>query len=316
MEPSLPIGVGYIIIGVIGVYINSMAAVLIAIDKELRHVTYTYMVQLCVCDILVLTFASIYTGFALIFRSLLDDTVNAICGYMTSIGWYGSSYATVLIALSRCVQLVWSHKIDVFFPKRLVLISIVALYVCPALFYIYNLPNRPLVFYVSTVTYSWMFNTKDVYGNALSIVNITSNLICAALVTGLNIRSLHWVRKTRQQIQSLENVENRKREVRLFIQCAITGTLFTFAVMVFFVVSTLGLGGHNVIMFVLTHVGWMMIHLENPLIYFAINGRLRRRFLRLFRCSRSPDKSVATVANVSAQRFVAKTQAMVEVSER
>lgn len=295
----LLISLSYLIVGISGILLNAVAAALMMKDKEMRNATYSYMIQQCLCDIIVLLSAATYTGFALLCPILQNDTTMAIFGYSTGIGWYAGSYFMVLISYSRCVQLVWSHKLNVLFSKRMIFASIIGIYLCPTLFYLYSTTiRRPLIFFVSNSTYSWTYNVIDPLGKTMAMVNITSNIFCAFLITVFNSKSLHWVRKTRMQIQTLESKENRRREVRLFFQCAITGTMYTLAVVVFFIISSLQLGGEHVAAFVITHLGWMMVHLQNPLIYFAVNSRLRRRLRPLFGCGPS-EETLPSVRQVS-----------------
>lgn len=274
------IAIAYILIGTIGITLNLLASILMATDKEMRQGTYAYMIQLCVCDIIALFGLAFYTGFALIFPILQTDIALALVSYFLAIGSFSGSCFMVLVSASRCVQLVWAHKSSVIFSKRVIAISVVSSYLVVAIAFSYNIFYRPLLFYLITTSGKWTFNMDTPVGHGAATRNLGYCSMCACLITVFNVISLYGVRKMRRQIQSVETRENRKREVKLFLQCAITGNFCILSVILFFMMTFWELT--SVASSVVMHVVWVILHVQNPMVYFVINTRLRERLMSLF----------------------------------
>jgi hypothetical protein len=248
---------------------------------------------MCICDAIVLNNIGTYTGLALIFPALQHLIAYKIFVYFTAIAWYAGSWFTVLMMAARCVHLVCTHKSSVYFSKTMLIIYTVTLYLFPALIFIYIFFfYSPLVFGFNPQFCSWIFVKGDWLADIIATVNTVGNFVCILLVTGFNVRSLYWVHKSRTQIESVAiqgASENRKREIKLVIQCVIIGVIYTVGTLFFCIVSSVRMTD-SIGQYVATHFIWMFTHVQNPIIYIAFNKRLHERFLELTRKLCTPCK--------------------------
>jgi hypothetical protein len=135
-------------------------------------------------------------------------------------------------------------------------------------------------------SYSWNFEQTTALSRGLFWANFGFDTICAVLEMGFNVASLIWVHKTRHQIQSsVSTSENRKREIKLLLQSFILGCIYGATYLVFTIVFAFRLTPLTARLCL--HGVWISNHSVNPLVYLAVNRRLRERVMRLLMWSKS-----------------------------
>lgn len=280
MTTSIIIGSAYFGIGVLGIAGNILTAFLLMDDASLENPTYYFMIQLCACDVFVLISITIYTGLALLCPRLQHELAYKIVAYEIAVAYYSAASFMALMTISRCVQLVWPEKIKRHFSKhRIILYSIIA--------YLMPLSSHSIIFYVEPLFFTFFpsdFTWKYIeypIAQIAALCNLVFNICCISTIAIFNMRSLYWVHNTRTQIHAVDASANRQREVKLFLQCAITGATFAVSTIIFFIVQ-LTPSSDAVVQGIVSHSLWIMLHIESPIIYFIVNGKLRQRFISVF----------------------------------
>lgn len=157
--------------------------------------------------------------------------------------------------------------------------------------------------------FTWVADIETPVGSFLHWNNFVFSFICSALEMTFNILSLRWVHKTRKNIQSLPAPENRRREIMLLIQSTLIGSVFASSHIFYTIV--MGSGINSAIADVAVHCVWMFNHCDNPLVYLAVNGKLRRAFLKFVSCGKLFNTaSVSPNINQPAQNIVAQPAVM------
>lgn len=286
MTNSTIVGSIYIVMGIFGIAENGLAAVLIATDREMRNPTYIYMVNVCLSDVVTLTSIAIYSGVVLIYPSAVTPTLTKLSSYVTATSWCFACQFIVLMTFSRYVQLKWAHKMHYYFSRRNLIITVLVPWLLPVscFSWLFGYDWMPFRFFPELG--AWQFDDCRDLGRFLSYLFMALTAAIAFTVNFLNIRTLLHVHRIRKQVHTIETNANAAREIKLFVQCAITGTSFTVAVVAHFVISALK--AHvNTAAFVVSHCMWILNALQYPLTYFALNSLLRERFLAIF-CGKKP----------------------------
>lgn len=157
--------------------------------------------------------------------------------------------------------------------------------------------------YFTAPFYIWEFNLEILWGKYLFWHNFVFNFLCAAIDTAFNVVSLKWVHETRKTIISLTDKKNRRREIKLLIQCLIIGAVFAMTSIMFTIVYAAGYGGNQVVC-VIQHYVWTMNHCINPMVYLSVNSRLRQRFVQWISCGayKTGNQNTVNVVQISAVR--------------
>lgn len=129
--------------------------------------------------------------------------------------------------------------------------------------------------------YTWDFDSALEVGRVFTWVNIVFNTACTVTEMTFNIMSLMHVRKIRKQIQILNTDHLLKKEIKLLLQSFILGCIFIFAHIFFTVVFIVGEPSVGVTLAVQSV--WFINHSVNPFVYLAINTRLRKHFVAVFK---------------------------------
>lgn len=305
MTLALVMGIVYVTIGVYGVAQNILTAILLRREVNINNPTYYCMFQLCLTEAVILLPLSVFTGLALLCPVLQDvDMVYRVCAYIVAIGFYGGSGFMVMMTVSRCVQLVWPHLTDRLFSKRRLIFFTCASYICPVLCFIFVFTHETLLFTFYPHLFTWRYVHSELGRVALK-VNLTWNILCVFMLVIFNGRSLYWVHVTRKQIQNIAATANRNREIKLFIQCAITAFSYITCTILFFGLAFVGTS-ENVSQSIATHLVWLSIHLQSPMVYLAVNKKLRLGLVRLICCKNESSTVDSRTENRTATCAITK----------
>lgn len=127
--------------------------------------------------------------------------------------------------------------------------------------------------------YSCGFDLETQIGWTWHWIDFGISLSSCTLEMSFNIMSIVWVYQKRKQIETLAASENRRREIKLLIQCFIIGMFFTLCTFTFALDNVLEL--NSVTAFLVTEFIWILNHCVNPLVYLSVNSRLRSKFIKL-----------------------------------
>lgn len=275
---SAAIGTVYTFMGIFGIFENGITAYFMSTDPQMKNPTYVYMVHLAIADLIILIPIALQAGLTTLWPMLARPAAIRIGAWLVAVGWYPGCLFMVLASFSRYVQLAMASRVPEIFSRRNLAVSISLSWVIPSALYTWFIYWQPLVFDYLQERYTWNFHMHVPFARALSHFNITINTVFAITITVFNLKSLRCVHNLRRQVQSFETSSNLKREIKLFAQCAITGAIYAGAIVYFYVVSALE---DRLVWywFLITHVLWASNHIQNPIIYFVLNTRLRQRVL-------------------------------------
>lgn len=287
---STTVGVAYIATGVTGIVENLVIAILMATDPKMRNRTYIYMINLAISDAITFLPFSLYTGVVIIYPHRIDPISTRIGALVTIGSWYAGCTLMVLASFSRYIQLVMSEKVPVYFTRRNLIISVFLSWTIPIVPFVCVIWIDPMPLGYFPELYTWAFRSGDDLGKGLEIFCIVLSIFLYFLTHICNIKSLRHIRHLRKQIQMVERSGNFKREVKLFVQCAITGIMHTIGIACYFIASALErqMPWYG---FLIIHGLWYLNYTQNPIIYFIMNIRLRRRVLNVFCCRKKPSGS-------------------------
>lgn len=280
MSNDTAIGIVYTAMGLFGIIENGITSYFIATDPHMKNPTYYYIVQLGIADAIILIPITVQAGLTTLWPVLAHPVAIKIGAFLVAVGWYPGCLFMVLSSFSRYIQLSMATSVPRIFSRRNLALSISLSWIIPSALYTWFIYWDPILFGYFQERYTWGFHTHTPFGNALSIFNITINSVFAITINIFNLKSLKCVHQLRKQVQSFETSGNMRREVKLFAQCAITGTIYTGAVIYYYVVNAIE---HSLVWywFLITHLLWASNHVQNPIIYFVLNTRLRRRLIHV-----------------------------------
>lgn len=194
--------------------------------------------------------------------------------FAVAVGLVSERYFFVLLSLNRLFMLKYSHMEKRVFTKKMLYITSGLIWVGFGAFTSVNLFYPDLVAFFLEDFYTWNLNKNHWYGRGISTFNLIHDLLCSFVNICFNAMSLAWVRKTMKQVQSVENAANRKREIKLFVQCLIDSSFYAGTCI-----------GHTFIYFLaqymepyhflIAHIFWIANHIVSPIIYIAYNPKLR-----------------------------------------
>lgn len=275
------LGIFFILLGVFGIIGNTITGLLITTDREMRNPTYRYMTNLCFADAVMHVPLSIIFGTVLIDPSLWSMTFAKISAYILTIGWNPSGIFMVSMSYSRFVQLKTPRTQLVTASKgerRRLWASIVLPWTLPAVIYCWMPYYEPPPVILLASQYAWSFNEATALGEGLRWLTVAWTLGVIISVSYFNYRSLMAVRQMRKQIRHIGMDRNVKREIKLFIQCALTAAIYSTMSVTYFAVNGIKFGIPPA-GFIAAELLWILNHTHSPIVYFTLNRKLRRRFL-------------------------------------
>lgn len=278
----LPTVVGwfYVFLGTLGITANILVTFLFLSDRIMRrNVTYIFMINLAIADATVLSSNAFYAGVHCLVN-INNETVDRIMAWIIAVGWYPGCLFFSIIAFTRWVALARPDKKLTYFTKKKLSMCIIVPWVVCSLFYLCFIfyPKTLFVWFPSYFT--WGFDEESSYlGFYLQKQNTSTNILFALIEFYFNVKTLIYIRNTQKLIRNLCETTIRRREVKLFAQCFVTGCIFISAAImyaVFYAIRKYAKPEH----FLMMHIFWVMHHLINPFIYFSMNKRLREVFYR------------------------------------
>lgn len=164
-------------------------------------------------------------------------------------------------------------------------------------FYFYGCIFANAGFFVPSL-FTWAYNTATPYGLYLHWHNAAFNSTCAITEIVFNALSLHTVHKMRKSVKSVSTAENQRREIKLLVQCFVLGLVFMLTEVLFVTIITNEWFTPSLLLGM--QFTWTANHCLNPLVYLTVNGKLRRRLVRLLTCGKLIEqKDKTTVVHVS-----------------
>lgn len=270
------VGYVYIFLGFFGIFLNLLAAFLMFNNKTTnQNLTYLLMINLSIADAIVLLSIAFYAGLHCLLKIDIE-IVDRIFGWIVAVGWYPGCMFFVGIAFARWVAITQPPRLHGRMRKRHILIFVLFCWFVSASFYSCMIfyPNTLFIWYNDY--FSWGFDEESsFFGYYLQKQNTATNILFAVLQTLFNVKTIVWLRRTRNQALSISESKNRKREVKLFLQCLANGIAFVSAAVMyalFYAVSKYATSTH----FLFMHFAWIFHHLVNPIIYFCFNKQLRQ----------------------------------------
>lgn len=269
-----------LVLGTFGIFENLLTAILIATDSELRNPTYYFMVNLCLADAFALLSVGVYKGLTQFDTGIILFSADhpGIFVWLREVGVLETSVFTIFIAFSRCSTLRSLQVNEQPMNKFYFWMSIIGPWVIfPA--------GYGALIYFEAVPYSFQgnnsnYDTKKLSGLILQYIFACYSFVCIVSVCVMNVISLFSVRAARKKIQTFIFSSNLKAETKLFLQCAVAATV-NFVVTIAYGVIVALQQNLNPILPKIAGVGWIFTHIYSPMVYFALNTRLRRRFVSL-----------------------------------
>uniref|UniRef100_A0A915HG59 7TM GPCR serpentine receptor class x (Srx) domain-containing protein n=1 Tax=Romanomermis culicivorax TaxID=13658 RepID=A0A915HG59_ROMCU len=132
-------------------------------------------------------------------------------------------------------------------------------------------------------------------GKYWMFVTMVGDFTALFFVLCFNSWSLLWLYKTRKQVQNVDQAVMRKREVKLFIQCFISGCCF-FGIIGPFLILNILTGGtkHSIFLYLGMDVAWIFHHSLNPFIYIILNRKLRQHIVNILMLNTSSNVNLTT----------------------
>lgn len=298
---SVIVGWSYISVGTVGILANILVTYLFLSDKTMRqNITYIFMTNLAIADTIVLSSIAFYAGIkSLVVINL--EYLDRFMAWVVAVGWYPGCIFFSVIAFTRWVAIARPEKLNTYFSKKILTMCIIIPWTVCSLFYLCFIFYPETLFIWFPNYFSWGFDEdSSFFGYYLQKQNTSTNILFAGVEFYFNLKTLIFIRNTRQLIRSLHETKNRSREIKLFAQCFITGCVFTSAAVmyaVFYAVQKYANSEH----FLMMHAAWVCHHLINPFIYFSLNSKLREVFLqKFFKCIGKKFIPNISTLNVSA----------------
>lgn len=293
MSNDTAIGAAYVTTGVIGMSENFITAYFMATDPKMRNPTYFYMICLAISDAISFAPIALYAGVTTLDPGLIDPVSMRLASLANICSWYAGCTLMVLASFSRYVQLVMPEKGHVYFRRRKLIISLILCWIMPSIIFGWAVRLDPIPYGYVPERYMWVFQSGDSVAIGSEMFTFVMCIGFSCLMHAFNIKSMRHIRQLRQQAQMVETSRNFKREVKLFVQCAVSGTVYTFGTVLYFITSALEKNGMPYFGVVIQAI-WYCNNLQNPIIYFIVNSRLRRRILNVFCCRKNRTRSTPT----------------------
>lgn len=105
------VGILYLCIGVIFIFLHVTCAYLIYTDKEMQNPTYKFVINLSVCDTLELIALGLYLG-TIVLLNDKNATLDRWMSFISMTCWYVNCSLSMLISFSRWIAITKSHMVS------------------------------------------------------------------------------------------------------------------------------------------------------------------------------------------------------------
>ncbi|KAI1731278.1 serpentine type 7TM GPCR chemoreceptor srt domain-containing protein [Ditylenchus destructor] len=285
--------VGYSLIALTLIFEIAYIPCIWAIYKQMRKLScYKLMFYIGVCDIICMPIIGLLTGYFAISGAVYcsHPTLMYIVGNIAPELWYAESFAAVLLALNRCLDLNCPKFAERLFggTRTWKMLTVPTLYaILVGIFF------KTPVF--NGVLCSWFFNPHigyldDPEGKYTSIMHPIHNWsIAISLAAFYGTFSLTLCCKLQNRYMGRSAVFNlTKTQKKLFLQVLLISFIHGFAAVIYDLMQFVHV---TPVWTISAQFAWLVAHGAPGIIYFSLNESIKKECYRLLHLSRVEDNS-------------------------
>uniref|UniRef100_A0A915KZ63 G-protein coupled receptors family 1 profile domain-containing protein n=1 Tax=Romanomermis culicivorax TaxID=13658 RepID=A0A915KZ63_ROMCU len=275
------------VVGFAGLTCNWLVAyVKIVHRKQYNGVTYAFMSQLAIADGIVLFAVAFCASVFILWPDIQSDliVIEQIFGFILNLGWFPGCFFIIIIAFSRFLALCKNDQMNTFFPKRVVKICTIVPWTAAILFFSSQL-YYPRHWFPDKLSWGIDIMGNGNLGKVFMFILMINDFSTLSMVVFFNSQTLIWLYKKRKQVQNIDQTPMMKREIKLFLQCFISGCCFFGIIGPFTVLNLVTAGSqHSIFLYLGMDMMWIFHHTLNPYIYVILNRKLRSHIISLLTC--------------------------------
>uniref|UniRef100_A0A915L0K6 7TM GPCR serpentine receptor class x (Srx) domain-containing protein n=1 Tax=Romanomermis culicivorax TaxID=13658 RepID=A0A915L0K6_ROMCU len=284
------IGISFIPLSIIGLVLNILVFMAVEQNHNLSRTFYIYSLNYLVSDCLGLISEGIYTGLSAALNTTFSESMEQVMALVTLVAWFSKGGFLVLLSASRFYILSRSYLVENLVTNRqkaYINASCWLVWLFFTLFYSNYFFVGDKYLWLNTQNQGWELKkgSKNLWIEINILLYKSYNVAITVIILGINCAILIIVRKKMHRLTSVTSYTanhqsqdlNRKREVKLFVQCSLTCALYLFGVL-----TSLGFGSKNVTIVRILRYWQIVVNMECAVVYLALNHEIRNTIKNWF----------------------------------
>uniref|UniRef100_A0A915KS41 Uncharacterized protein n=1 Tax=Romanomermis culicivorax TaxID=13658 RepID=A0A915KS41_ROMCU len=274
------VGMIYISVSTVGLIGNALCFFTLLVNRLWKNPTYCFIMHQCIADILCLTGIGVYVGLVEIFDQM--PKIHRPMSMCLQIGWYSSGAFSIALASTRLFALKYKNQYQKVFSKSHVTYLTSAVWVIYCALSLSWSFRRISIDGVFREIYTFGVNVVDILSQTWFYFNFVNDFLVSNVVLVVNLTTAFHLKRLKNQSQSLQQIQSRKLDVKLYVQCTMTTT---FLVIICYIYSAVTFIGYTLtaVEFFFFHLCWLLYHTVCPYVYLTTNSDLRSMLILMIK---------------------------------
>uniref|UniRef100_A0A915IHW0 7TM GPCR serpentine receptor class x (Srx) domain-containing protein n=1 Tax=Romanomermis culicivorax TaxID=13658 RepID=A0A915IHW0_ROMCU len=182
------------------------------------------MINHLIADAICMVPIALYTGMCMIFDTTFSPILERLMSVFVDLGWYPSGLLLITIGITRLISIRFNaHLKRIFNTKINTIILILTWFIYVLITGGYLFPAY-ITSYLSFDAFTWYYDDQTPYGKFMTIYYSFHGFSTSLTMTIINFIVLALIKRKLSGIDvNVRSNSNKKREIKLFAQCFITG---------------------------------------------------------------------------------------------